>query len=262
LFGAFWEPYANPEPASLYDTAPLSTTLNELIDFELLNQGRPRFCATAVDLESGADVVFDTERCMLNSEHLRASSALIPAFPPVEIDGRMLGDAGMSVNLPLDVVLSTPATGRLLCIALDLFPLEGRRPASLGDAACRMQDLMFATQSRRAAAAWKTIIDERVASGATATGRGARLPSITVLRLAYADQGKEVSGKAFDFSPLSARVRWDAGYRDLSHALAQLEDGRIETGQPGLSVYKPCRSTPEEDFTMRISRETLGLVGA
>jgi NTE family protein len=258
LFGPFWEPYGNSEPSSLYDTTPLSTTLNRLIDFDLLNRGQPRFSATAVDLESGADVVFDTERDTITSEHLRASSALLPAFPPVEVEGRLLADAGMSVNLPLDVVLSQPPAGRLLCIALDLLPLQGPRPTTLGDAVCRMQDLMFATQSRRAAAAWQAIFDERVAG--RAAGSGAELPSITVLQLAYADQGDEVSGKAFDFSPASARARWAAGYRDLSSALAQLDGGAIETGRPGLTVYKPDRSAPGERPIMRVWRESLGPV--
>lgn len=257
LLGPLWEPYFNPEPSSLYDTTPLGLTLDRMVDFKLLNRGNPRFSATAVDLESGADMVFDTREGTVTADHLRASCALLPAFPPVEVDGRLLVDAGMSANLPLDVVLSRPPKGRLLCIALDLLPLQGRRPGTLGEAIGRAQDLMFATQSRRTLAAWQAIFDERVAR---ADGDDAELPSITVLQLAYADQEREVSGKGFDFSPGSARGRWAAGYRDLSGALAELGRGGIEVGQPGLTVYKPDRGKADAGPVMRVSRESLGPV--
>lgn len=252
LWGPWWEPFLNSEPASLYDTTPLASTLERMVDFGRLNQGRPRFSVTAVDLESGVDVVFDTQGRAIAAQHLRASSALLPAFPPVEVDGRLLGDGGMSANLPLDVVLSDPPPGRLLCIALDLLPQAAPRPAGLGEAASRMQDLVFACQSRRAIAAWQAIYDQRAAAG----GAKEPMPAVTLLRMDYADQGEEVAGKAFDFSPLSARARWDAGYRDLGQALAQLQAGQIETDRPGLSVYKPDRAVSDGAF-MRLSRETL-----
>jgi NTE family protein len=256
IFGPLWEPFGNPEPASLYDTTALGMTLDRLVDFDLLNGGGPRFSATAVDLESGEDVVFDTGQLRITTDHLRASSALLPAFPPVEIEGRLCADAGISANLPLDVVLSRPPAGRLLCISLDLLPLEAPRPATLGDAICRMQDLMFATQSRRALAAWQGIFDARLAAHAAGGGEG-EIPSITVLQLSYADQGQEVSGKAFDFSPASVRGRWAAGYRDVASALDQLERGIIAPGAPGLTIYRPENGAPADRATVARSRPTL-----
>lgn len=230
LFGPFWEPFLNREPGSLYDTTPLRATLERLIDFELLNRGRPRFSAAAVDLESGEDVVFESGRASITADHLRASSALLPVFPPVELEGRLLGDAGLSQNLPLDIVLSRPPAGRVLCIALDLLPLHGKRPRTLGDALCRMQDLTFAAQSRRTISAWRTIFAERLEAGG-------EVPSVALLHIAYADQDHEVSGKAFDFSPITARARWDCGYRDMQAALSRIRSGAIEMGRPGLTLY-------------------------
>ena len=224
LFGPFWEPFLNPEPGSFYDLTPFRGTLERLVDFELLNRGKPRFSAMAVDVESGEDVVFETGRHEITADHLRASSALMPAFSPVEVEGRLLADAGLSQNLPLDIVLSRPPAGRTLCIALDLLPLAGPRPQTLGDAMCRAQDLAFATQSRRAIAAWQAIFD-----------RWAEAPLVTLLHVAYADQDNEVSGKAFDFSAPSARARWDAGYRDLGEALAWVRSA--EADRPGLTIH-------------------------
>jgi NTE family protein len=93
-----------------------------------------------------------------------------------------------------------------------------------------MQDLMFATQSRRAIAAWQAIFDERA--------RHDKAGSATILHVAYADHAREVSGKAFDFSPQSAAMRWQAGYANLGVALDALGSGKLEVGQAGLSVYR------------------------
>jgi len=251
LWERWWASNGPAEAASLYDTRPLAATLERLVDFDLLNAGRPRFAATALDVESGEDVVFDTARHRITADHLRASAAMIPAFPPVEVEGRLLADAGLSANLPLDAVLSRPVAGRLLCITLDLLPLGAPRPRSLGAATERMQDLVFASQTRRAFAAWQAIFDERAARG------GSAVPAITVLRLAYADQAREVSGKAFDFSPRSVRGRWDAGYRDMTDALAQVRAGGIATEQPGLAVYRAERPSPDAPAVLRRVHESL-----
>lgn len=175
------------------------------------------------------DLYFDTRSHEVTSDHLRASSALIPAFSPVQIGGRLLGDAGMSANLPIDLVLSEAWDAPLLCIAVDLLPLRGPRPHTLGETVSRMQDLLFASQSRRAIAAWQLIFDERF--------RADKTGSATILYISYQNQGREVSGKAFDFSGKSAAWRWQAGFDDMTAALATLSQGAIEIAEPGLSLY-------------------------
>ena len=201
----------DPSSASLYDMSPLNATLERLISYDLLNQQLPRFSAVAVDVENGQDVYFDNHAHSIGPDHLRASSALMPAYAPVDIGGRLFADAGISANLPLDVVLSEPRQRPLVCIAIDLLPLEGKRPNTLGEATSRAEDLMFATQSRRAIAAWQAIFAERRGNAA--------LAPITLLYIAYADQEDEVSGKAFDFSSRSAELRWSAGFNDVKQAI-------------------------------------------
>ncbi|MFD1960897.1 patatin-like phospholipase family protein [Novosphingobium panipatense] len=130
------------EQVSLHDTLPLRAELERLLDFDLLNApSAPAFLATAIDIETGEDVAFDSRRQPVHADHLRASAALLPAFAPVEIDGRLFGDPGMSANLPLDCALHEPGDGPLLCFALDLLPLHGRRPGRLSESVLRMQDL-------------------------------------------------------------------------------------------------------------------------
>lgn len=224
---------------SLYDTSPMRKELERLIDFDHLNDGAVRFLAAAVDVATGEDVIFDTHRHRIGPDHLRASAALLPAFPPVDIEGRLLADAGISANLPLDFVLSQPRERPLLCLAIDLLPLKGAPPATFGASVSRMQDLIFATQSRRAIAAWQAIHNERKGNG--------QGPPVTLVHVAYSDQAREVSGKAFDFSPASAAERWRAGLEDIRLILGSFASGHLRVRQePGMSVY--ARPAPDVGF--------------
>lgn len=232
----WWDAFGGEAPPSLYDHAPLAATLERLVDPDRLNDGHPRFTATAVDVESGEEVAFDTGAMRVTAQHLRASGALLPVFPAVEIGGRLHADAGLSANLPLDLAFNEAGGGEagerpMLCIAVDLLPLAGRRPRTMGETVERMQDLIFAAQSRRAIAAWQALFDARAAAG------DAR--SVTLLYLPYADQADEVSGKAFDFSAATIAARWRAGRTAMARALA---DGVRPTGEAGLTVWTPAPS--------------------
>ncbi|MCK8458371.1 patatin-like phospholipase family protein [Sphingomonas faeni] len=224
LLSAF-TPWTDDQP-SIFETNQLTITLEALIDFERLNAGPCRYTATAVDLETGDDVVFDSTATRIKPDHIRASAALPVAFPPVGIDGRWLVDGGLSANLPLDPVLSAPPPRATLCIAVDLLPLHGPKPATLGEAASRMQDLIFAAQSRRSIARWK----------AAYTGREGI--TLSLVRLAYNEQDEEVAGKALDFSPPTVEQRWSAGYRAGMLAVKGVHTEAMLIGVPGFNVIK------------------------
>jgi NTE family protein len=131
----------------LYDLAPLRGTLERLVDFDLLNEGPVRLTVVTVDLETGDEVLFGSRTDRIGPEHIMASNALVPDFKPVGIDGRLLGDGGLSANLPVDVVRREVDANRL-CVAVELF--SARRPpcTSFAEAAARRQELLFASQSR------------------------------------------------------------------------------------------------------------------
>jgi NTE family protein len=186
-----------------------------------------RYTAGAVDLESGDDVYFDTDRQTVSADHVRASASLLPTFPPVEIDGRAYVDGGLSSNLPLDPVLAAPPAGTTLCITADLLPLADRRPRTLGESMSRAQNLTFAAQSRRTIEHWKAVY---------ALDPQRQAASVTLVRLSYTDQASEVAGKAMDFSPESIRHRWQAGHRDTLAMLARLTSDDIALGRAGLTI--------------------------
>jgi NTE family protein len=76
-----------PNDVALFDHAPLRRTLEKLVDFGRLNGGETRLTIGCVDIETGDEVYFDTQATAIRPEHIMASAAILPAFPPVEVDG-------------------------------------------------------------------------------------------------------------------------------------------------------------------------------
>lgn len=205
-----------PNDVALFDHKPLLRTVEKLVDFERLNSGSTRFTAGCVDVETGEEVFFDTSKQRVRSEHILASAAILPAFPPVEVDGRLLCDAGYTNNLPLDPLFTTEPEQDLLCIALDLYSLQAPRPASLDAVLERANDLIFASAARRAVAGLEreyTLREKLDPDG----------PTVTLLHLAYQAGADELAAKSFDFSPSSIQDRWTSGKRDMVRGLQRLK---------------------------------------
>ena len=206
-----------PDDIALFDHRPLRATLERLVDFERLNRAEIRLTVACVDVASGEEVYFDNTRTTIRPEHLLASAALLPAFPPVEVDGRMLCDAGYTNNLPLDPLFETEPERDLTCIALDLFSLRADPPGSLDAVLERANDLIFASASRRAITglARTYALQERLDPEG---------PRVTLLHLVHQAGADQLAAKSFDFSPSSIRDRWQAGHRDMVEGLARLEE--------------------------------------
>lgn len=213
----------------MYDAAPMRRTIEDLVDFDLLNSGAVRVSVMTVDLESGLEHPFDTVRDRLTADHILASAALIPDFPAVEINGRAYVDGGLAANVPVDLVLQEPPSAPLACFSADPFPRAGPRPRRLGDAAERQTDLIFASQTERTLRAMQQIWDLRDADAPGA-----------VYRLTYASQPDETAMKGFDFSQSSIERRWQQGETDMGTALRLWRD-RPPFGR-GLQVHDATAS--------------------
>ena len=212
-----------PNDIALFDHGPLRRTLERLVDFNRLNAGEVRFSVATVDIQTGEEVYFDNTRDVIRPEHILASAAIPPAFPPVEIDGRLLCDAGYTNNLPLDPPFREPVAEDLTCIAVELFSLQAPRPASLDAVVGRAHDLIFASAGRRTIEALEREYELRERLDPHG-------PRVRLVHLAYQAAGHELAAKTFDYSPSSIRDRWAAGARDMASGLALLEapeaDGR------------------------------------
>lgn len=249
------------ERPGLYDLAPLAERLRTLVDFGRLNGGGIRLSVGAMDVVSGERVVFDTHRgARLGPEHVLASCALLPIFAPVEIEGRLLGDGGLSCNTPVDLVLHEPeGDSDLLCFVVDLFARQGRRPRSLAAALNRAVDLVFGNQTWLALEVWRRerelretaarLIarlppESRDAPEAEQLLRGSAAGTVTVLYLAYRASTDEAGlAKAFDFSQATLTGRWRAGRAHMQAALRTLETlppspHGGDTGRSGFSIHE------------------------
>lgn len=142
-------PQGTPEALSVYDTEPLRATLLELVDFDLLNSGAVRTSIGAVQVLTGNMQYFDTASQVIGPEHVMASGALPPGFPPVEIDGEPYWDGGLVSNTPLEYVLERCGPREDMCVfQVDLFNAKGCMPQTLFDVAQREKEIRFSSRTR------------------------------------------------------------------------------------------------------------------
>ncbi len=144
----FLYPPGAPEALSVYDTSPLRGTLEDLVDFDLLNHGSIRLSVGAVNIRTANFAYFDTHTHHIGPEHIMASGALPPGFPPVEIDGELYWDGGLVSNTPLEYVLEHQPREDMLIFQVDLFSAMGPVPESLLDAAEREKDIRYSSRTR------------------------------------------------------------------------------------------------------------------
>lgn len=146
---AVFMPPGTPQAISIYDTSPLRATLNDLVDFDLLNSGAVRLSVGAVQVRTGNLKFFDTAHGRIGAEHIMASGALPPGFPPIEIDGDAYWDGGLVSNTPLQFVLDGAGPRTDMCVfQLDLFSAKGPMPETLFDIQQREKDIRYSSRTR------------------------------------------------------------------------------------------------------------------
>jgi NTE family protein len=245
-----------PPDIGLFDGRPLLATLAGLVDYELVNRGDLPLLINCVDLETGEAVTFDSRRQRIGPEHVLASTAFIPGFPPVEIGGRLLGDPGMLCNLPLDPLLADAERDQLL-IAVDLFDARGERPVSMDTALERTQDIAFASQSLRSLEAFRR--EQRLRHRLAALGDVDTVAATTeVVLVAYRPPRHELGGKALEFSAASVQERWAAGRDDLAAALTARDEGRVAVREPGFVLVDGRWPHAREDGRPGLSPSATG----
>jgi NTE family protein len=224
----------SPAAISMYDTTPLRDTLLELVDFDLLNDGPMRFSVGAVHIMTGNFVYFDNRERRIGPEHIMASGALPPGFPPIVIDGEPYWDGGIVSNTPLQYVLDERREDRLLVFQVDLFSARGMMPRTLAEAAQREKDIRFSSRTR-----FNTDVHIRLAELEAAAARlAARLPEelhddpdyqflarrkctgpVTILHLINRSADYESQTKDYEFSRATLKDHWQAGAEDVFRTL-------------------------------------------
>ena len=235
-FGASWDMNAKVPlaQAGFYDTSPLKTTLDKYVDFDYLNSGAMRISVCAVDIDSGQGVVFDSKKQTIRAEHIMASGALPPGFPPIEIDGRVYWDGGVYSNSPLEVFLEDGADEDALCFMVDLWDPTETRPASIAEALARYKSIQYASRSKEQLAMHQKIQNMQrairaLADSLTATERKKKElqalielgcdHTINIVHLIMKAMPGDQYFKDIDFSASTLQARWQGGIADCKRAL-------------------------------------------
>jgi NTE family protein len=199
--------------------------LRKLIDFDRLNSGRTRVSIVATDIESGEPVVFDSSKSRIEIDHLMASCGFLPEFAPLELNGQLLGDGGLSLNAPFDPILENAVEGDLWLYIIDLYARDGDRPISLEGAIERKSDLLFGNQTfLRLKYCVELRKARRELEGSAQSRRRDRIVLLSY-RPGMEEPGPE---KSFELSPAALAQRWKAGLLDMDHALnLKFEDDLI-----------------------------------
>ena len=261
LFGVpgFFAPRMAPE-LSFYDTRPLRATLERLVDFDRINACETRLSLGAVHVATGNSVYFDNRAQAIGPQHVMASGALPPGFPPVEIDGALYWDGGIVSNTPLQYVLDDKPRTNKLVLQIDLFNARGSVPTDLAGVMKRHKDIMYSSRTRyntdsalaaqrlrqalerliaRLPAEFREDADVRALRGA---GSGA---TVDVVHLIHHPTTPEFASSDYEFSRASVDERWRAGYADVMR-IGQRPDWLVysspELGVRVYDVHQPERS--------------------
>ncbi len=115
---------------SLFDSRPLRELIGTSLDFDRIRASDVRILVVTTDLVRGTKRVFDNDT--LSIDALMAATAVPGAFRPVEMDGAVLVDGGVTGRAPvLEALEDGVAVDRAL-VAMAFTPAEHRaRPKSI-----------------------------------------------------------------------------------------------------------------------------------
>lgn len=218
-----------------YQTLKLRDTLSLLVDMERLNSNAPRLTVGAVNVRSGEMRYFDSRDESLDLNHVLASGALPPAFPPVRVDDDIYWDGGIYSNTPIEAVFDDNPRRSSLIFAVQLWRPEGSTPRNMWQVTERQKDIQFASRTnshiRRqaqihqlrhivreltrelpAAALARPALKEMASYGC---GTVMHLMSLVAPRMPDEDQTKDM-----DFSSSRISARWNAGLCDARRSIA------------------------------------------
>ncbi|TNV54494.1 patatin-like phospholipase family protein [Corallococcus exiguus] len=226
-------PPGSPEALSFYSTRPMRSTLRRLVDFEYINSRATRLSLGATRVSDGHLVFFDNTRSALGPDHVLASGALPPAFPPSLIDGELYWDGGCVTNTPLNAILDDPPQRHSLVFMIDLFEARAPLPQNMDEASWRMKSIQFAGRTSQQVDQFATVWNLRQTSSRVTRHMSASsplafsdeplakpAPRLDIIHLTYQRGEHQISSSDAEFSRASIAERQADGYRDMKRALA------------------------------------------
>ena len=225
------------ERAGFYSTAALRDTLDELVDFALVNKCSPRLTVGAARVRTSEMRYFDSRDTEITVDHVMASGALPPAFPAVRIEGELYWDGGILSNTPTEAIFDDQPRRNSLIFAVHLWNPTGPEPDTMWDVLHRHKDIQYSSRvashisRQRQVHRLRRVIGELArhlpedrradAEVRELTGYGC-LTRMHVVRLLAPRFDNENHTKDVDFTAAGIGKRWEAGYRATRRALAHM----------------------------------------
>ena len=225
----------------------------------LLAERGPRLSVGAVALSSGNFAYFDSARERIEPEHVIASGALPPGFPPVAIGEELYWDGGLVSNTPLQYVLEWSGPRRDMCVfQVDLFSAEGPRPKTLLEVALREKAIRYSSRTRLNTRSFKELqtlrraarrLLEQLPPELQDSEDAKRLAdwscdaAVTIVHLINRPESYTRHSMDYEFSRLSMQEHWRDGEEDVRRTLAH-PDFRNRTRPPeGVAVFDLTRKS-------------------
>jgi NTE family protein len=222
--------------AGYYSTEPLKKTLEELVDFALINDKMTRLTVGAAHVQSSVMHYFDSRDMDLEPAHVMASGALPPAFPAVRIDGELYWDGGILSNTPAERIFEDKPRRSSLIFAVHLWNPTGAEPETIWQILHRHKDIQYSSRiashivRQRESHRLRHVITELLKYVPEEAHKDPMVKELAsyscrtrmhVVRLLAPRLDNESHIKDIDFTPAGIRTRWEAGYADTNKALAR-----------------------------------------
>jgi NTE family protein len=227
--------FSSDKCVSYYVTSALKRTLEQLVDFDRINNTKDmRLSVGAVNVRSGDFAYFDSEEITIRPEHIMASGALPPGFPPVEIDGEQYWDGGLLSNTPLQYMIDYYPRRSRLVFQVDLFPAHGCAPTNLDEVHEREKDIRYSSRTMMSTNSLREKHDVRHAinelhkllpADLANTEQAKRLyehgcvTQMDIVQLIYRPIEPQGALKDFEFSRSTMEARWQQGVSDARSTL-------------------------------------------
>jgi NTE family protein len=263
-----WFPQqGRPETASFYNVSDLRATLERLVDFDRINNGETRLSLGAVNVATGNFKYFDSqdmarEGKRMGTEHVMASSALPPAFAPVEIDGEYYWDGGVVSNTPLEFILEYLPRRDTLAFQVDLWSARGDVPGNIPDVLERQKDIQYSSRTRRgtdqtsARQSMRRAIDQALRRLPAEIRKESEFQVLddysctkvfNIIHLIYQSKSFEKHFKDYEFSPQTMETHWNAGLHDMRETLEHPDYFTRPSALEGVVTHDIHRKTTPTD---------------
>ena len=244
---------------SFYDTDPLRETLQELVQFDIINGKDMRFAVGSVEVTSGNSKYFDNykpETGEIVIEHVMASGALPPGFPPVQVGKEFYWDGGLVSNSPLWYVLDEEPDLEALIMQVDLFSASGEMPHNLDEVLERAKDIQYSSKTRSNTTRAKQMDDVtaavrrllaklpaslRMDADAKFLAQSTQAHNVSIVQLINRRFDHTTQAKDYEFSRATVRALWNAGREAVRRTLDSPEWPLACATDRGVRTYDLAR---------------------